>query len=103
MWVSRVFAAAGFSYLGGNANDMYNRWCTSSNKDNLRVGMIVAVSTYSKNTMGRIYGHVGIYVGNNTVMENIGGIASTNIDQWISYYGDTVSPRWGWAGGWALE
>lgn len=103
MWVSRVFAAAGFSYLGGNANDMYNRWCTSSNKDNLRVGMIVAVSTYSKNTMGRIYGHVGIYVGNNTVMENIGGIASTNIDQWISYYGDTVSPRWGWAGDWALE
>lgn len=103
MWVSRVFAAAGFSYLGGNANDMYNRWCTSSNKDNLRVGMIVAVSTYSKNTMGRIYGHVGIYVGNNTVMENIGGIASTNLDRWISYYGDTVSPRWGWAGGWALE
>lgn len=103
MWVSRVFAAAGFSYLGGNANDMYNRWCTSSNKDQLRVGMIVAVSTYSKNTMGRIYGHVGIYVGNNTVMENIGGIASTNLDRWISYYGDTVSPRWGWAGGWALE
>ena len=103
MWVSRVFSAAGFSYLGGNANDMYNRWCTSSDKSQLKVGMIVAVSTYSKNTMGRIYGHVGIYVGNNTVMENIGGIASTNLDQWISYYGDTVSPRWGWAGGWALE
>lgn len=103
MWVSRVFAAAGFPYLGGNANDMYNRWCTSSNKDNLRVGMIVAVSTYSKNTMGRIYGHVGIYVGNNTVMENIGSVTSTNLDRWISYYGDTVSPRWGWAGGWALE
>lgn len=103
MWVSRVFAAAGFSYLSGNANDMYNRWCTSSNKDDLRVGMMIAVSTYSKNSMGRIYGHVGIYVGNNTVMENVGNIASTNLDQWIAYYGDTVSPRWGWAGGWALE
>ncbi len=109
MWVSRVFAAAGFSYLGGNANDsgnandMYNRWCTSSNKDDLRVGMMVAVPTYSKNSMGRIYGHIGIYVGNNTVMENVGNIASTNLDQWIAYYGDTVSPRWGWAGGWALE
>ena len=103
MWVSRVFAAAGFSYLSGNANDMYNRWCTSSNKDDLRVGMMIAVPTYSKNSMGRIYGHVGIYVGNNTVMENVGNIASTNLDQWIAYYGDTVSPRWGWAGGWALE
>lgn len=103
MWVSRVFAAAGFPYISGNANDMYNRYCTSSNKDNLRVGMIVAVSTYSKNTMGRIYGHVGIYVGNNTIMENVGNIASTNLDQWIAYYGDTVSPRWGWAGGWPLE
>lgn len=103
MWVSRVFAAAGFSYIGGNANDMYNRYCTSSNKNDLKVGMIVAVSTYSKNSMGRIYGHVGIYVGNNTVRENIGAVVSTNLDQWISYYGDTVSPRWGWAGGWALE
>ncbi|MDO4437635.1 MAG: hypothetical protein Q4B77_06785 [Coriobacteriaceae bacterium] len=103
MWVSQVFAAAGFSYVGGNANDMYNAYCTSSNKNDLKVGMVVAVSTYSKNTMGRIYGHIGIYVGNNTVMENIGGIASTNLDRWISYYGDTVSPRWGWLGGWALE
>ena len=102
MWVSRVFASAGFSYVGGNANDMYNRWGTSSNKDDLRVGMMIAVPTYSKNSMGRIYGHVGIYVGNNTVMENVGSIQATNLDSWISYYGATVTPRWGWIGGWAL-
>lgn len=99
MWVSRVFANAGYRYVGGNANDMYNAYCTSSNKANLKVGMIVAVSTHTKTAAGRVYGHVGIYVGDNQVMENIGAIATTNIDQWISYYGTTVTPRWGWLGG----
>lgn len=98
-WVSRVFQNAGFGYPGGNANDMYNRWCTSSKKADLQVGMIVAVSTYSKNYAGRIYGHVGIYIGDNKIMENIGYINTNNLDSWISYYGDTVSPRWGWARG----
>ena len=98
-WVSRVFQNAGFGYPGGNANDMYNRWCTSSKKADLQVGMIVAVSTYSKNYAGRIWGHVGIYIGDNKIMENIGYINTNNLDSWISYYGDTVSPRWGWARG----
>ena len=102
MWVSQVFRNAGLGYPGGNACDMY-RWCTSSDRSAIQVGMIVAVSTYSKNWAGQVYGHVGIYVGNNTVMENIGYIASTNLDTWISYYGDTVTPRWGWVYGRALS
>ena len=99
MWVSQVFARAGYRYVGGNANDMYNAYCSSSSKASLKVGMIVAVSTFSRDPLGAIYGHVGIYVGDNTVMDNIGYIRSINIDSWISYYGTTVSPRWGWLGG----
>ena len=99
MWVSRVFANAGYRYVGGNANDMYNAYCTSSNKADLKVGMIVAVSTHSQTAAGRIYGHVGIYVGDNQVMENVGSIATTNLDRWIAFYGTTVTPRWGWLGG----
>ena len=99
MWVSQVFARAGYRYVGGNANDMYNAYCTSSSKADLKVGMIVAVSTYSRDYLGAIYGHVGIYIGDNTVMENIGSVATTNLDEWISYYGTTVTPRWGWLGG----
>ena len=98
-WVSRVFQRAGYGYIGGNANDMYARYCTYSNKAQLQVGMIVAVSTYSKNYAGRIWGHVGIYIGDNRIMENIGRIATTNLDTWCNYYGDTVAPRWGWAMG----
>ena len=48
-------------------------------------------------------GHVGIYVGNNTVRDNIGYIRDINVDSWISYYGATSTPRWGWAKGINLE
>ena len=99
MWVSQVFARAGYRYVGGNANDMYNAYCSSSNKANLKVGMIIAVSTHPHTSAGRVYGHVGIYVGDNTVMDNIGYIRSINVDEWIAYYGSTVTPRWGWLGG----
>lgn len=68
-------------------------------KSNLQVGMIIAVSSHSHTWAGRIYGHVGIYVGDNTVMDNVGYIRSINVDEWISYYGDIVTPRWGWANG----
>lgn len=97
MWVSRVYNAAGLGYPGGNANNMYWNFCKSSNKGDLEPGMIVAVSSHSHTSAGRTYGHVGIYVGNGTVMDNVGYIRTIGLDSWISYYSDTVTPRWGWA------
>ncbi|MDD3485089.1 MAG: hypothetical protein PHI26_00355 [Atopobiaceae bacterium] len=102
MWVSQVFAAAGYGYYGGNACDMYANWCTSSNKSNLKVGMIVAVSTHSHTSAGRTYGHIGIYIGNDTMMDNVGYVRTINVNDWISYYNTTVTPRWGWIGGVSL-
>ncbi|QWT17736.1 twin-arginine translocation signal domain-containing protein [Collinsella sp. zg1085] len=102
-WVSYVFENAGLGYVGGNANDMYNAWCTSSDKNKLKVGMIIAVSSHPQTQAGQVYGHVGVYVGGNTVMDNIGYIRSINLDQWINFYGETVTPRWGWASGINLE
>lgn len=102
MWVSQVFASAGFAYAGGNANDMYNRYCVSSDRGALKPGMIIASPTHPHSSAGRIYGHVGIYMGNGTVMDNIGYIRSIGLDEWIAYYGATVRPRWGWIGGWVL-
>ena len=98
MWVSRVYQAAGLGYPGGNANNMYWNYCTSSNKGDLRAGMIVAVSTHGSTAAGRIYGHVGIYIGGGMVMENVGYINTQSLDSWIASYGDIVTPRWGWAG-----
>lgn len=97
MWVSMVYQAAGLGYPGGNANNMYANFCTSSNKADLVPGMIIAVSTHSGTVMGRIYGHVGIYIGDGVVRHNIGYIATSSLDDWISEYGTLVTPRWGWA------
>lgn len=103
MWVSLVFQRAGYGYIGGDANDMYAAYCHSSDKNNLKVGMIIAVSTHNRTRAGRIYGHVGIYVGNGIVKDNIGYIRSMNVDDWIARYATTVTPRWGWAGGVVLS
>ncbi len=96
MWVSMVFSNAGYAYAGGNANDMYNAWTTSSNRADLKPGMIVAVSTHSHTSAGRIYGHIGIYIGNGMMMDNIGYIRTTSVNEWIRFYSTTVTPRWGW-------
>lgn len=96
MWVSMVFSNAGFAYAGGNANDMYNAWTTSSNRADLKPGMIVAVSTHSHTSAGRIYGHIGIYIGGGTMMDNIGYIRTISVNEWVNYYSTTVTPRWGW-------
>lgn len=97
MWVSRVYSRAGYGYPGGNANNMYWNYCTSSNKGDLQPGMIIAVSTWTGTSAGRIYGHVGIYIGGGMVMHNVGSIQTMGVDAWINTYGTTVTPRWGWA------
>ncbi len=101
-WVTYVFQNAGVGSFYGDACDMYSSWCYSSDRGSIQPGMIVAVSTHSGSAAGQIYGHIGIYVGGGTVMDNIGYIRSIDLGSWISYYGDTVTPRWGWLGGVAL-
>ena len=76
---------------------MYWNFCTSSNRSNLQAGMIIAVPSHPHTTAGSIYGHVGIYVGNGTVMDNVGYIRTIGLEEWISDYGDSYTPRWGWA------
>ena len=98
-WVADVFINAGLGTVPGNACDMYANYCYSSNRSNLKTGMIIAVSSHPFTSAGAIYGHVGIYVGGNTVMDNIGYIRTCSADYWINFYNSTVTPRWGWAKG----
>lgn len=49
MWVSQVYYNAGFGYIGGNADDMYYRYCHSSDRSELKVGMLIAVDKYVTN------------------------------------------------------
>ena len=86
-WVSKVYQNAGLGYLGGNANDMYKKYAFTTEIGKLKIGMIVAVeSSSSGGRMGRIYGHVGIYIGGGKVMESIGYKRIVTLDYWISTY-----------------
>ena len=97
-WVTNVFRNAGVGYFGGNACDMFNAWCYSSDRSALQVGMIVADSSHSgTGAPGLIYGHVGIYVGGGIVMSNEGAITSKSLDSFISFYGTGSGVRWGLA------
>ena len=103
-WVTNVFRNAGVGYFGGNACDMFNAWCYSSDRSALQAGMIVADSSHSgTGTPGLLYGHVGIYVGGGIVMSNEGSITSKSLDAFIRFYGTGSGVRWGWLGGIALS
>lgn len=49
--------------------------------------------------MGKIYGHVGIYIGDGKVRHNIGQVVTDDLDKWISYYGSDAEVRWGYPSG----
>lgn len=99
-WVSNVFRNAGYGFYGGNACDMCRSWCHSSNRNELKVGMIIAdVSHPGTGSAGLTYGHVGIYIGNNKVMSNEGPITVKSLDRYISLYGAGTGCKWGWLGG----
>lgn len=101
-WVEDVFEAAGVGSWGGNACDLYNAYCYSSDVSAIQPGMIIAVSTYPTSGLGAIYGHVGVYVGGGLIRENIGYINTSTLSAWIANYSGYVTPRWGWMGGVAL-
>lgn len=99
-WVTNVFRGAGVGYFGGNACDMCRSWCHSSNRNDLKVGMIIAdVSHPGTGSAGLTYGHVGIYIGNNKVMSNEGPITVKSLDTFIRFYGAGTGCKWGWIGG----
>ena len=103
-WVYIVFKNAGICNFSGSAADFANTWCYSSNRADLRPGMVVAVPTHAGTAAGRIYGHVGIYMGDNTVRDYAGGsVRMVNLDTWIETYSTIVDVRWGWCGGVVLS
>lgn len=102
-WVDTVFAYTGYAMKPGtyDANDMCRAWCNSSNLADLVPGMIVAVEV-SPTRLGRIYGHVGIYVGNCKVLDDQGYIREMDLSDWLAFYSQADTPRWGWYQGRSL-
>lgn len=103
-WVTNVFVNAGVGLFNGNADEMCNYWCYSSSLSTLKPGMIIAVTSTSGNYLSWRYGHVGIYIGNGTVVHNYSGwVGTMSLSAWLQRFGDYTTPRWGWLGGVVLR
>lgn len=95
-WVSRVYANAGFPYLYYQAPEWLASWCTSTDRAELKPGMVVAVRHSPFGSAGWEYGHVGIYIGDGLVMHNANTVQTTPIDEWIATYAYQCEAHWGW-------
>lgn len=115
-WVGDVYENANVGVtFHGDARDWWHAFCnpseapasceagtvkTDPNRAKLKPAMVIAVPSSSSGTSaGATYGHVGIYIGNNQVMHNIGPIATCTVDEWIATYGQYTDVGWGWADG----
>lgn len=102
-WVSRVFANAGQSYPGGNANS----FAMSRENGELKVGMVICVEHSGADYDSWNYGHIGIYIGDGKVMHNessrtgnqSNGCTVTDLDTWKAQYEYQCTAYWGWVNG----
>lgn len=98
-WVTGVYQAAGAPVIPyGNAIDMWNTYSYtgSTSKENIPPGAIVCGS--GSGYMGSLYGHVGIYIGNGMVANNIGAFSMETLDSWCSWQSATCQGHTGWIG-----
>ena len=95
-WIAQVYERAGFRNVHTDACDYYWDFCKYTDYSQLKVGMVIAVPSHIHTYMGRIYGHVCIYIGNNQVMDNVGHIRTLDMGYWLDYYSKTYKPKWGW-------
>ncbi len=91
-WVNSVYEAAGAkterkdcAYCSG--------YYFGVSKDFSNIPLGAAVYGESNTTAGKIYGHVGIYIGNGKVADNIGGVRITTLSSWLASYPNGC---WGW-------
>lgn len=102
-WVSDVFINAGEGAVGGDACDIANTWCVSSDLSDLRPGMVIAVPSHPRTDNGKIWGHVCIYVGGGYVRDSgTYGVRKVQLSSWFAWFGATNTPKWGWANGVSL-
>ena len=95
-WVYDVFVKAGFIGIGGNANDMWANYCYTNDTTKLEVGMIIAVLHSGATGDSWLYGHVGIYIGDDRVMHSTGAaVEVTPLEDWIAVFDPFNTVKWG--------
>ena len=98
-WVTGIYQAAGAPTIPyGNAIDMWNNYKNTGNTsmENIPPGAIVCGRGYG--SLGSIYGHVGIYLGNGMVANNRGYFSVESLEEWCSWQTATCQGHTGWIG-----
>lgn len=98
-WVTGVYQAAGASVVPwGDAIDMWNTYqlTGSTSMENIPPGAIVCGS--GSGSMGAIYGHVGIYIGDGLVANNKNGFEIETLSEWCSWQDAMCQGHVGWIG-----
>lgn len=98
-WVTGVYQAAGAQTIPwGNAIDMWNTYkgTGSVSMENIPPGAIVCGS--GSGYMGSLYGHVGIYIGNGMVANNVGHHSIETLEDWCSWQTADCQGHVGWIG-----
>ena len=96
-WIEAIWARLGIGIVSGHACDLYERYGASNDLAQLKVGMIVAVPATPYSADGLRYGHVGLYAGDNMIMDCAASqVRHVPLDLWLSTYGVMAEPRWGW-------
>ncbi len=98
-WVEQSFSRLGLGVVLGDARSLCNWYCALTDTADLKVGMIVATMAHPFTSQGMAHGHVGIYAGDDMVMDCVAeGIRKVPLGLWLSVYGLMEDPRWGWLG-----
>ncbi len=98
-WVEQAFSRLGLGVVLGSAAQLYQDYCHYDDTSDLKVAMIVAVPQHPYSLQGQAHGHVGLYVGDDMVMDSAeGALRKVPLALWLSAYGLMAPPRWGWLG-----
>lgn len=97
-WVTGVYEAAGVTPPHGNAIDMWNNYkqTGSTSMEGIPPGAVVCGSGVGY--MGALYGHVGIYLGDGQVANNIGRHSIESLEDWCAWQTATCQGHTGWIG-----
>lgn len=98
-WVTGVYQAAEAPEIPwGNGIDMWNTYQNTGNTsmENIPPGAVVCGS--GSGPMGELYGHVGIYIGDGLVANNVGRFSIETVEDWASWQSATCQGHTGWIG-----
>ena len=99
-WVEQAFSRLGLGVVRGDAAHIYANYCRRNDLGELKVGMVLAVDSHPWAAEGRAHGHVGLYAGDDKVMDCVDNrVRTVPLLLWLDTYGVAAEVRWGWLGG----